>query len=114
MVIHPSPVGFRTNIVGIPIFHSLFFPLYESVKTKIAEKGYSKETSYLGGTMAAGSICNIATNPIWVVRTRLMAQYLHHESNHYKTTAPFAIIRQMYREVPLPRVRKDCTPSSKD
>ena len=87
--------------MAIPIFHSLFFPLYESIKTKIIEKGHSHETAYLVGTMTAGSICNIITNPIWVVRTRLMAQYLHHESNHYKSTAPFAIIRQMYKEVPF-------------
>lgn len=105
--------GFRTNVVAVPIFHSLFFLLYESLKTKIIDEGYSHETAYLSGTMIAGSLCNIVTNPIWVVRTRLMAQYLHHESNHYKTTAPFSIIRQMYQEVLFLLVRKDCTRCSR-
>jgi hypothetical protein len=49
--------------------------------------------------MAAGGFCNIITNPIWVVRTRLMAQYLHHKDYHYDTTSPFSVIREIYQKV---------------
>lgn len=50
-------------------------------------------------TVTAGVVCNIITNPIWVVRTRLMVQYLHHKDNHYKRTAPFHVMREMVAQV---------------
>ena len=29
--------------------------------------------------MVSGFICNIVTNPFWVIRTRLQVQYLHNQ-----------------------------------
>jgi solute carrier family 25 (mitochondrial folate transporter), member 32 len=70
-------LGYRTNIVAVPIFHSLFFPIYEYVKHKAFERGCSPFYTYMLSPAVAGIICNVITNPIWVIRTRLMAQYLH-------------------------------------
>lgn len=50
-------------------------------------------------TAMAGSICNIVTNPIWVIRTRVMVQYLHPEDRQYHTPKPMKIMRQMIKEV---------------
>ena len=86
-------LGYRTNVVAIPLFHSIFFPIYEYTKKKTGEWGYSSSNSCLAATTTAGSICNIITNPIWVIRTRLMVQYLHPESSHYRSTAPLHVIR---------------------
>jgi len=61
--------------------------------------GYNASHSCLGATFAAGSISNVLTNPIWVVRTRLMVQYLHPESSHYLHTAPLQVINEMIQQV---------------
>jgi hypothetical protein len=54
---------------------------------------------YFLSTAMAGSICNIVTNPIWVIRTRVMVQYLHPEDRQYHTPKPMKIMRQMIKEV---------------
>lgn len=69
--------GYKINVKAIPIFHSLFFPTYETIKQKCREWDLSREASYFVSSIAAGSFCNFITNPIWVVRTRIMVQYLH-------------------------------------
>jgi solute carrier family 25 (mitochondrial folate transporter), member 32 len=69
------------------------------VKEVALDRDFSLFQASIAATTVAGTICNIITNPIWVVRTRLMTQYLHHEDNHYKTDAPFKVIREMYDKV---------------
>ena len=59
----------------------------------------SKWVEYFVSSITAGAACNILTNPIWVVRTRIMVQYLHHEDIHYKTDSIIKIMRQMVKEV---------------
>lgn len=61
--------------------------------------GYSEVKSRFLATVLAGVICNIITNPIWVIRTRLMVQYLHHETDHYKESAPFQVMKEMVAKV---------------
>ena len=90
--------GYRTNVVAIPIFHSLFFPIFEAIKRWGHRRGQSDTQARLCATVGAGVSCNILTNPIWVVRTRLMVQYLHHESNQYQREAPFHVMRQMIKK----------------
>lgn len=94
-----STLGYRTNVVAVPIFHSLFFTLYETIKAKALDNKYSLSSASMISTSISGIICNFITNPIWVVRTRLMAQFLHHEKNHYASDAPFDVIREMYKKV---------------
>jgi len=67
----------------------------------------------MAATTVAGSVCNVITNPIWIARTRLMTQYLHHEDHHYKTEAPFTVVKEMYKKVLGSALRKDFVPSSK-
>lgn len=35
-------VGYRTNVIAIPTFHALFFPIYEYSKGVFENKGYNK------------------------------------------------------------------------
>jgi solute carrier family 25 folate transporter 32 len=93
--------GYRTNVIAIPLFHSLFFPIYEHTKKQMAASGHRKETACLAATITAGGICNFVTNPIWIVRTRLMAQYLHPKTNQYATASPLGVMREMYEKVGL-------------
>ncbi len=99
--------GYRTNVVAIPIFNSLFFPLFQYSKRFYASNGYNESKTRLFSTVTAGVLCNIITNPIWVVRTRLMVQYLHKEDNQYKKTAPFQVIREMVEQVCIHLLSKE-------
>ena len=69
--------------------------------------GYNDVKARLAATVFAGVFCNIITNPIWVVRTRLMVQYLHHENTHYKRTAPFHVMKEMVEKVQVWWWRKE-------
>jgi hypothetical protein len=40
------------------------------------KRNFTKSEEYLTSAIIAGSFCNIVTNPIWVIRTRIMAQGL--------------------------------------
>jgi hypothetical protein len=35
-------LGYRTNVIAIPLFHALFFPIYEYSKSIFEGKGYNK------------------------------------------------------------------------
>jgi hypothetical protein len=94
-----NKLGYRTNVIAIPTFHALFFPIYEYSKKAFENKGYNRYMEYFLSTAMAGSICNIVTNPIWVIRTRVMVQYLHPEDRQYNTPKPMKIMRQMIKEV---------------
>lgn len=91
--------GYKVNVKAIPIFHSLFFPIYETIKHKCENRNMSKWLEYFISSITAGAVCNICTNPIWVVRTRIMVQYLHPEDVHYKTDSIIKIMKQMVKEV---------------
>ena len=65
------------NKLTVIIFQSLFFPIFEAIKRWGHKRWQSDTQVILCATVGAGVSCNILTNPIWVVRTRLMVQYLH-------------------------------------
>lgn len=83
---------------AIPIFHAIFFPIYESLKDYCRSRNFSKSEEYLTSAVLAGSFCNIVTNPIWVIRTRVMAQALHPQHRHYRTSSIGRIMRAMVTE----------------
>ena len=90
--------GYRTNVVAIPIFQSLFFPIFEAIKRWGHKRGQSDSEARFWATIGAGVGCNILTNPIWVVRTRLMVQYLHPEHKQYQKEAPFHVMKEMIKK----------------
>lgn len=65
--------GYRATSIIYPIFHSLFFSIYNFSKTK-AEKYFGPESNilpYITASCVSGLICDTATNPLWLVRTRM-------------------------------------------
>lgn len=87
--------GYKVNVKAIPIFHSIFFPLYEGMKDYCRKRNLSKWQEYLFSSVVAGSFCNIVTNPIWVIRTRVMAQALHPEHRQYQNDHILKIMNSM-------------------
>ena len=50
--------GYRVTAVCVPLFHSLYFPLYETLK--------HRTQSFALAAAVSGAVCNIITNPFWV------------------------------------------------
>jgi len=61
--------GYTISIVTIPMFHTIYFPIYEKVKQKFREeKGWDPHSFKLFSVSAgiSGFTCNVLTNPFWV------------------------------------------------
>lgn len=67
--------GFSATLIGVPLFNFLYFGFYYNLKNMVHTK-----TSIMRdviSSMIAGSICQVITNPIWVVRVRMQSAILH-------------------------------------
>lgn len=81
-------IGYSVSVFCIPLFHTLYFPLYEKCKLHFKEKNGWHENSFSLYAVSAGIsglFCNIVTNPFWVVRTRMQGEIFRSACNeHYK------------------------------
>lgn len=69
--------GFSISIICIPVFNTIYFPIYGECKSAISKATGWKEGDirmYTSSAGLAGTICNILTNPLWLVRTRMQAE----------------------------------------
>ncbi|CDW79824.1 mitochondrial carrier protein [Stylonychia lemnae] len=80
--------GYQVSVFCIPLFHTIYFPLYESTKLRFKEDyGWQDDSFKLYSASAgiSGLICNIITNPFWVVRTRMQAEIFRSaQQEHYE------------------------------
>lgn len=74
--------GYSVSVLCIPVFNALYLPFYEHIKSEFRTEG--DKTGFLGlnwregdpklyavSAGVAGTVCNVVTNPLWVVRTRM-------------------------------------------
>ena len=69
--------GYNITAVCVPFFNMIYFPLYETVKSKFKDIYGLEEGSfalYSASATIAGMICNCISNPLWLVRTRMQAE----------------------------------------
>lgn len=72
--------GLAPTMLGyLPAF-SIYFPLYHATKVQLARRRGTKAAedaiAHLGAAMLAGAAGNVITNPLWLIRTRLMTQHM--------------------------------------
>ena len=83
-------LGYSVSVFCIPLFHTIYFPLYERVKQHFKKtKGWQEDTFKLYAVSAglSGFFCNVVTNPFWVVRTRMQAEIFRSPTQlHYEST----------------------------
>ncbi len=83
-----SYVGYSVSVFCIPLFHTLYFPLYERCKNYFHTQYKWPEESFRLYSVSAGLsglFCNIVTNPFWVVRTRMQAEIFRcMNQDHYE------------------------------
>jgi solute carrier family 25 (mitochondrial folate transporter), member 32 len=69
--------GFSISLVSIPVFNTIYFPIYELFKSRLKQRFQWQENEiklYSSSAALAGTMSNFITNPLWVVRTRMQSE----------------------------------------
>lgn len=104
MMLH---IGYSISVFCIPLFHTIYFPLYEKTKLNFKDKYGWHDNSFKLYSVSAGIsglICNILTNPFWVVRTRMQAEIFRsaHEEHYVRLyKSMFQSMSRIVHEVEL-------------
>lgn len=71
--------GLEPSLLTVPFFWALYFPVYHGILSILTNDNNQKSHFYYHSLAAAGSglTANIVTNPMWVVRTRMMTDVYH-------------------------------------
>jgi solute carrier family 25 folate transporter 32 len=80
--------GLGPSLVGIVPHWAIYFESYDLMKKPLETSGCSPMTASALAAFGAGSISTVATNPIWVVKTRMQAL----RSNYPKMSNAFKAI----------------------
>lgn len=79
--------GYSISIICIPIFNTIYFPIYDITKNYFKNKLDWKENEtrlYSVSAGMSGIVCNFITNPLWLVRTRMQSEaFKDASSEHY-------------------------------
>ncbi|GAO48483.1 hypothetical protein G7K_2656-t1 [Saitoella complicata NRRL Y-17804] len=87
--------GLGPTVLGYLPTWAAYFTIYEKCKVWYGDRLESPWMSHIASALTAGASSTALTNPIWVVKTRLMTQSKH-TPWHYNST-PDAI-RRMYQD----------------
>lgn len=96
--------GTKVAIFTVPIFYSLYFPIYEKSKIYFATKLYNDKFKmnaavYTLSSASSAIICDIFTNPMWVVRVRHQTEFLFSGSQTGDSFNVPKAIKQLYKDV---------------
>ena len=79
--------GYSISVFCIPVFNTIFFPCYEMTKAQLRNNyDFKSDDMRLHSISAgiAGALCNVLTNPLWLVRTRMQSEIFKNPSQeHY-------------------------------
>lgn len=91
--------GYNVTAFCTPMFHTIYFPTYETIKKFYVNSLGMKDDSFGLFALASGSagaICNCISNPFWMVRTRMQAEIFRSASEvDYKSKYPLNIFKAM-------------------
>lgn len=95
--------GYKATVICTPIFHSIYFPIYERLRIKFAnelELDKSNPKVVLMSVAGASSFSNLVTNPLWMIRVRMQAEIFrsqHQKNYERKYKGLFTSIYRVYR-----------------
>ena len=72
--------GLTATLVTVPAFWGVYFPAYTDFKRHFGEQYPTVNPAWvhMGSAVLAGAIADIICNPMFIVRTRLQTEALHH------------------------------------
>ena len=86
--------GLGATLLTVPAFWGVYFPLYDDLKRRW--HGHATPSLvHLGSAVTAGAVSDVICNPMFVVRTRLQTESLHHQRQHWTIRQTIA---SLYRE----------------
>jgi solute carrier family 25 (mitochondrial folate transporter), member 32 len=96
--------GAKIAVVTIPIFYSLYFPIYENLKRFFSLLIYKKENNfnsiiYTLSSASSALICDVITNPMWIVRIRKQTEFIHSGCQKMDSFNVVKEIRNLYKNV---------------
>ena len=99
-VLRDSFRGYKATIMTTPLFHSIYFPVYEKLRIKLADQFHGHKTDFKIVSLASamtGILCNVITNPLWLVRVRMQAEVFRETSNSTYEKKYKSIFGSLYR-----------------
>lgn len=91
--------GYSVTAICTPMFHALYFPLYEACKSYFHNNhGLEEGTFRLYGVSAvlSGIVINCITNPFWMVRTRMQSEVFHSQGEkNYRSKYSLNLFKTM-------------------
>jgi len=95
--------GLGASLLTVPAFWGVYFPLYDDLKRRWSSVSPTTNPSvvHCGSAVLAGGVSDLICNPMFVVRTRLQTEALHHIVEHTTQREPSGIIRtikSLYKE----------------
>lgn len=100
--------GLGASLVTVPAFWGCYFPLYDDCKRRWSHNYPETNPSlvHCGSAVAAGAVSDLICNPMFVVRTRLQTEALHHLADHgtrqQGSSGMARTIRALYHEGGVP------------
>jgi solute carrier family 25 (mitochondrial folate transporter), member 32 len=96
--------GYRATVIWTPIFHSIYFPLYEKLRLEFSRDfnlpKHSLPVVFLSCGIS-GFVSNVITNPMWLIRTRMQAEVFKKDQNenyHRRYRTVTGSILKVYKE----------------
>lgn len=92
--------GYKATLMTTPLFHSIYFPCYEKLRLEISNRyGLEKSNAKVVGASSAmaGVLCNVITNPLWLVRTRMQAEVFRVSSQLHYSRKYRSVLGSIYR-----------------
>ena len=91
--------GYNITATCVPLFNMMYMPIYETFKKKFVEwYGFEEESFllYQASATSAGAICNVISNPLWLVRVRMQAEAFRSlNEQNYKSKYPLNIFKTL-------------------
>ncbi|KAI6183137.1 hypothetical protein M3Y97_00456200 [Aphelenchoides bicaudatus] len=89
--------GLSPNLIAAPVSRGLYFHIYHRIRPRFVSDSDPKKQSFLFNFVngfAAGFIVLVATNPLWVTKTRLCLQY---ETSTKQYNGMIDCLQKMYK-----------------
>eukprot|EP00746_Dinoflagellata_sp_MGD_P126730 gnl/MRDRNA2_/MRDRNA2_61487_c0_seq1.p1 gnl/MRDRNA2_/MRDRNA2_61487_c0~~gnl/MRDRNA2_/MRDRNA2_61487_c0_seq1.p1 ORF type:complete len:342 (+),score=27.26 gnl/MRDRNA2_/MRDRNA2_61487_c0_seq1:134-1159(+) len=109
--------GYSAGLLTLPCHWSIYFSVYASSKSYFSEKDIQvlkdhQPVVHMLAAVSGGVATDIVTNPLWVVRTRLISQHMHQEIGTLpKYTGTFQAFRVIIQEEGFVALYKGLTAS---
>jgi len=96
--------GARIAVVTVPVFYSMYFPIYEYSKYFYSMIIYNNvfHNNTLIYTLSSGTsalLCDLITNPMWVIRVRKQTEFIHSGCQKMDSFNILKEIRKLYLQV---------------